>query len=164
MPRFRPALLLVLVACVFPRARAHIIGESSLVVSADEENLAVFAALPLASAAALLPEDAEPLSGATLDRHRPALLAAAPGLCVLIDASGAAIEPQRVLVSIFQEHEVRFHFLYAADVRPARLSVPRLGTPRGDTLCVVSDLRLKTPLRASLTALHPEFVFPSDIP
>lgn len=160
MPPFRSVLLFILAAILSPVTHAHVVGESRLALSADQENLEVLVSLPLTSAASLLPADAEPLSSATLDQHRPALLAGASRLCVLSDAAGAPIDAQRVLVSIFQDHEVRFHFLYSPDARPARLRVPQLGAPRGDSLCVVSDLRAQPPLHAALTAAAPEFIFP----
>lgn len=151
MTPFRLLLLCVLAVCARPSLLAHSAGESSLVLSADAENLEVRVSLSLPSAAALLPAGAAPLGAATLDTHRAALLAAASRVCVLSDSEGAALSPQRVLVSVFEEHELRFHFLFAPDARPARVQVPLLATLRGEAFCVVTDRRLKTPARSILT-------------
>lgn len=136
-------------------ARAHSPGESSLTISADQENLEVLVSLSIPSATALLPADAAPLSSATLDAHRPVLLAAAPRVCVLVDAAGVEIAPQRVLVSLFEEHELRVHFLFPPDTRPSGLRMPMLASLGSEAFCVVSDLRQKSPVRAILTSAAP---------
>lgn len=158
MPPFRLAVLLLLFAGLPFGARAHLIGERDLVLSADSENLEMMVSLPLASAALLLPAESATLEPATFDQLRPSLLAASPGIAALIDGEEKPIPPRRVLVSLFENHEVRFHFFYPPETRPARLRVPGLGTPGGDVLCAVTDLRRAHPLRASLTATNAELV------
>ena len=152
MMPLRLVLALLVFTCALPFARAHSAGESNLTLSADAENFEVRVSLSLPSAASLLPADAAPLSSATLGAHRPALLAAASQVCVLVDSSGAEITPQRVLVTIFEEHEARFHFLFPVDARPALVRVPLLAALGNEAFCVVSDLRLQTPARAILTS------------
>ncbi len=164
MPPFRTALLLLLFTGLHLVARAHLVGERSLVLSADSENLEAMVSMPLASAALLLPEGSDPLDAATFDRLRPALVAAASRVATLLDGTEHPIAPQRVLVAFFEQHEVRFHLLYPPDTQPARLHVPGLGAPGGDVLCVVTDLRKSPPLRASLTAKNAELVFTAPKP
>lgn len=156
MKSLLPLLAVLLGLFALPTARAHSAGESSATIAADAENLAVTVSLSLPAASALLPADATALGAATLDAHRATLLAAASRVCVLSDSAEAAIAPQRVLVSVFEEHELRFHFLFAPDARPARLQVPLLSTLRGEAFCVVTDRRLQTPARAILTATATE--------
>lgn len=148
---FLRPILLLLTPCVIPRAHAHLPGESSLVLSLDAENLGVLVSLSLPTAATLLAPESQPLSAATLDRRRPELLAAASRVCALLDAEDKPLEPERVLVSVFQDHEVRFHLLFAPGARPARLRMPLLGILRGETFCTLTDLRDEPPVRALLT-------------
>lgn len=157
--------LLWLLALAFTpfAARAHLPGESSLAITADSENLEILVSVSLPSATSLLSPDAV-LSAATLDQHRAALLAAAPRVCTLLDSSGKTIGSQRVLVSIFQDHEVRFHFLFPPSSRPARLRMPLLAALRGEAFCVVADLRRDPPSRAILTPESPEHSFASSSP
>ena len=158
----RPLVVLLLL-CLASSARAHLPGESSLVLSTDAENLSVLVSLSLPSAASLS-DVGEPLSSATLDRHRPALIAAAPRVCTLVDAAGSALRPERVLVSVFEDHEVRFHLLFPADVRPARLRMPLLSGLLGEAFCTVSDLRQSPPSSGILTPRSLEHALAPSVP
>ena len=156
--------LLLAVAWAMPVAHAHLPGESSLTITADTENIEILVSLSLPAATALLPADAGPLSLTTLDQHRPALLAAAPRVCTLLDASGKALEAQRVLVSVFENHEVRFHFLFPPTADPKRLRLPFLANQRGEVFCALSDLRCAPPTRAILTPESLEHTFSPAAP
>lgn len=164
MPPLRTVLLLLLLAGLHLVARAHLIGERSLVLSADSENLEMMVSLPLASASLLLPEGQDPLGVETFDQLRPVLASSTSRVAALLDGAENSIAPQRVLVSLFERHEVRFHFLYPPDTRPARLRVPGLGAPGGDSSCAVADLRQSPPLRAALTAKNAELVLAPPTP
>lgn len=171
LPRLTPPmnpvrliLFLIAAVCAQPVARAHLPGESSLVITADAESVEILVSLSLPAAASLLPADAGPLSSTTLDKHRATLLAAAPSVCMLLDPAGKAMEAQRVLVSVFQDHEVRFHFLFPPAARPARLRMPLLANQRGEAFCAVSDLRQSPPARVILTPESLEHTFAPAAP
>jgi hypothetical protein len=156
--------LLLAFACIAPASHAHLPGESGLTITANTENIEILVSLSLPAAASLLPVDAGPLSSTTLDRHRAALLAAAPRVCTLLDPAGKPMEAQRVLVSLFQDHEVRFHFLFPPAARPARLRIPLLADQRGEAFCAVSDLRQSPPVRVILTPESLEHTFAPAAP
>lgn len=164
MSPFRLLALVAVIAAFAAPAHAHSPGESSLVLSADPENLEVLVSLSIPSAAVLLPAGATPLSSATMDAHRPGLLASASRICALADATGTEFAPQRVLVSLFEEHELRVHFLFPPDTRPSLVKVSLLSVLGPEAFCTVTDLRLKTPARAVLTSARPTLALASAAP
>ena len=147
----RILILAVVSFSALPALRAHAPGECSLIIARDEEALELRLVVSLPSAAALLgPELVPALAADTFDRHRPALLAAAGEGCLLRDADGAAIKPDRVLATFRNEHEVHLDFFFPPASRPARLNMPLLAKIGREVWCEVSDRRVSPPVRALL--------------
>ena len=164
MSRLRlPPLALVLAICSLPTSgQAHQALESSAQIETTAENLEVTITLAQTYAPALLdPAPAMPLTPGNFHAVRPALLAVAPKVGAATDAVGATIPPARVLVSLTAEGEIRYLFLYPAELRPAGFGMPALATlPRG-YFCTLSDQRSTPPGRAILHKDHPLHAFPA---
>lgn len=162
MPRLHRFLPLLLGLFVWlPAARAHAPGETSLTLYTDEENLIAQASLSLPAAAALLPADTTPpLTFVTLKQHRAALVSAAAKACTFLSADGTPLSPQRVLLSVRDDHEVRVTFLFPLTARPATIQASFLTALSSEAFCLLSDLRRPTPVRALLTPRSPAFTLP----
>jgi hypothetical protein len=158
-----PPLAFVLAICSLPTSgQAHQALESSAQIETTAENLEVTITLAQTYAPALLdPAPTMPLTPGNFDAVRPALLAVAPKVGAATDAAGATIPPARVLVSLTAEGEIRYLFLYPAELRPAGFGMPALATlPRG-YFCTLSDQRSTPPGRVILHKDHPLHAFPA---
>ncbi len=142
--------------------RAHQALESSAQIESTAENLEITVTLAQTYAAALLdPAPAMPLTAGNFDVLRPALLVVAPKVGSATDAAGETVPPARVLLSLTTEGEIRYLFLYPAELRPAGFGMPALATlPRG-YFCTLSDQRSTPPGRAILHKEHPFHAFPA---
>lgn len=144
---------------------AHGPGENTLVLRADAENLEVVASLSLPAAAALLDAEARAtFSVATFAEHRPALLAAAPRVCELLDADARPLVIERAVVSLHDAHEVRFTLLYPASARPARVRVPVLTELPAGYYFLLTDRLHPAARPAVLRPAFAEHVLPAATP
>lgn len=162
MPRLRPFLLACALAAGYaaPAARAHLPLESSAQIESAPEGLEITVTLSQGYAAALLDSGPGlPLTSEVFDAVRPALLAAAPRVGAITDASGETPPPARVLVSLTTEGEIRYLFVYPAAFVPAAFGMPALASlPRG-YFCTVSDQRTHPPGRVILHKDRPRHEF-----
>ena len=165
MPRFFSVLYVFLGFALAPLTEAHGVFETSLKIEVSPENLEVSAVFSLDAARLLLPSaERDAFQAETFADHRAALRAAAPAVCTLLDSAGAALPPERVLVTLSHEGEVCFLILHPPAARPARLKTPFLEAQAVGAFCVLTDATRPEPLRALLLKDKSTYAFPSPAP
>lgn len=140
MSRPLPHFLLGLLAWCSPVALAHGPLESTVALFRTGEGCELFAEITLASASRLLPaDDSAALNTETFPTYHQALVAAADRVCNLLDAEGRPIPPERNLVSLNQQGEIRVVRLYAPAARPVALRFDLLAALPPDQFCILTD-------------------------
>ena len=147
----RPFLVAALLAVSRTLAHAHAPVESTVSVSVSSEGYELVADLTLQSAAVLLkPPASGEFSAATFPSHRKALIAVAGRVCTLLDADDKPLTPDRTVVSLNHDGEVRFTLLYPASARPVRLRFDLLDSLPLGRFCSLTDATTTPPRTAIL--------------
>lgn len=146
----RPLLVAALFGVLRTLAQAHAPVESTVSVAVSAEGYELVADLTLQSASVLLkPPASEEFSANTFPVHRKALIAAAGRVCTLLDVDDKPLTPDRTLVSLSHDGEVRFTFLYPDSARPASLRFDLLDSLPLGRFCSLTDTTV-TPTRKAI--------------